>query len=88
MIDDNVTFVLKLQDNAAKRGAFNLWTVYDRPTDYPHGVVARQHLVPGGPTDAMLIAPLEELRSIFRRAALHCVGRQQGDDVKIVESWL
>jgi hypothetical protein len=86
--DDNVRFVLQMTDNATRQGALNLWTIYDRPKDYPHGIIARRHLMPGGPTECMLIAPLEDLRAIFVAAGLVCVPRADNDDVKIVESWV
>jgi hypothetical protein len=44
--------------------------------------------MPGGPTECMLIAPLEALREIFAAAGLVCVPRSDNDDIKIVESWV
>ena len=87
-LDESVTFVLTMTDNAARQGALNLWTIYDRPKDYPHGIIARRHLMPGGPTECMLVAPLEDLREIFGAAGLVCVARSDNDDVKILETWI
>jgi hypothetical protein len=80
--------ITQAQTEAAQRGALTLWTIYDKPTDYPHGVIARRHEVPGGPTNHMIIADLEFLRRVFHIAGLVCVARADEDDVKIVESWL
>jgi|HubBroStandDraft_2_1064218.scaffolds.fasta_scaffold38594_6 hypothetical protein len=87
-LEESVTFVLKMTDNAARQGALSLWTIYNKPVDYPHGIIARRHLIPGGPTECMLIAPLEDLREIFHAAGLVCVVRSDNDDVKIVETWI
>jgi hypothetical protein len=84
--------VLRIQDNAAQRGALNFWTIYDHPKDYPHGICARRRELPAGgeptPTDHMLIGELEFLRDVFREAGLVCVCRGPNDDVKIVETWI
>lgn len=89
--DDIVWTILKLQDNAAKRGALGLWTVYDRPKDYPHGICARRHEVTAGrskPTEHILIGELKQLQGYFRAAGLHRLPRDEKDDVKIVETWV
>jgi hypothetical protein len=39
--DDPSLHVLTAQSDAAKRGALAIWTVYDRPEDYPSGDLAR-----------------------------------------------
>ncbi len=80
--------VLKMGQDAANKGRLTLWTIYDKPLDYPHGICARRHEVPGGPTAHMMIAELEFLRDTFRGAGLVCVGRAENDDVKIVETWI
>jgi hypothetical protein len=91
-MEDFVVGILKVQDNAARRGALNFWTIYDRPTDYPHGIIARRHELPTGgkptPTNHMLVADLEFLRDCFREAGLVCICRQENDDVKIIETWI
>jgi hypothetical protein len=87
-IEINTEAVLMVNANAAKRGVLCIWTIYDRPTDYPHGHIARRHEAPGGPTDHMLTGELEELRDVMRGAGLVCVCRQEGDEPPIVESWI
>jgi hypothetical protein len=83
-----VSAVRRLQFSASQQRALDFWTIYDRPKDYPHGVIARRHLLPGGPTEEMLVAPLEDLRAIFRAAGLTMAPRAPKDDVKIVETWI
>ena len=90
-VSEQVLAVLKLQDNAARRGALNFWTIYDCPRDYPHGICARRHELIGGkstPTEHMLVGDLEFLRDIFREAHLVCICRQENDDKPIVETWI
>jgi hypothetical protein len=48
MSDDPVLHVLTAQSDAAKRGALAVWTVYDRPDDYPDGFIARMFEVASG----------------------------------------
>lgn len=87
-VEDVVAMILRAQTNAAQRGALTMWTIYDRPTDHPHGIIARRHETPGGPTENRLIADLDFLRECFRSAGLVYVDRQKGDDEKIVETWI
>jgi hypothetical protein len=87
-VSEQAINVLRMQDNAAQRGALTLWTIYDHPKDYPNGICARRHEVPGGPTEHMLVGELEQLRDIFRQAHLVCVCRSPNDDCKIVETWI
>lgn len=74
---------------------FDLWTVYDHPSDYPIGFVARRFTLAGA-TDQCLTAPtLEQLRDaiavadqIEGRGLRACLARHQRDDAKIVEVWI
>jgi hypothetical protein len=89
--EDAVLGVLMVQANAIKRGNLNIWTIYDRPTDYPHGHIARRFEVGKGEqivTDHTLIGELDELRQTFERAGLTKLKRQEGDEPQIVESWI
>lgn len=68
-----------------------MWTVYERPTDYPDGHIARMHIVDGTgsqPTPHFISGELEMLRKVLRYAGLICMARSPPDDPKIVESWL
>lgn len=69
-----------------------IWTVYDRPRDWPHTVVARKFLVGADgavPTTQIVVGPdLEAVREQLREYGLTCLARNPDDDPKIVETWL
>jgi hypothetical protein len=67
----------------------SIWTIYDHPSDYPDGFIARRHEVARGPTDDMVKADsLEALRQHFVNEGLVCIARDPNDDARIVESWV
>ena len=80
--------LLTIQSNAARNGKLTMWTICDRPTDYPHGIIARLHEVPGGPTQCSIIGELEDLRERFRQAGMHPITRSEGDELQIIETWI
>lgn len=69
-----------------------LWTVYERPADYPIGFVARlHHVYAGGLSGATLTAVYgPDLASVRRKlpAGLENLGREPEDDPHIVETWI
>jgi len=71
----------------------SMWTLYDRPRDYPQHYVARRFEVASGhiyprPTNDMFTADsLEELRMLLP-PGLVCLGRNPSDDPNIVETWI
>jgi hypothetical protein len=87
-----VQLVFDRQRDATQRGALNIWTVYDHPRDIPDKFVARRFETGKHgsiATDDVLVAvDLEELREVFERVGLYRMNRKDGDDAKIVESWL
>jgi hypothetical protein len=84
--------VIKSQWEASRRGVMTIWTVYERPTDYPDGFIARRFEVGGGKTtatdDTLVSNDLERLRQILARAGLIKLLRNERDEPQIVESWL
>jgi len=83
--------VLMAQADAHKRGALAIWTIYDRPKDYPDGFIARMHEVARGEplaTDKVVTGALEDIREIFWQAGLMKLSRSEGDEPQIVESWI
>jgi hypothetical protein len=82
--------VLTAQSLFGRRGLLPIWTVYDRPTDFPTGHIARCHTVGkgGGVTDFTLDGPLDELQDAFRLAGLTRITRHEDDEPHIVEVWL
>lgn len=70
----------------------SLWTVYDRPSDFPNCIVARRHEVTPdghGPTgDLEFFTSLENVAERFAAAGFVRLPRQPDDDPVIVETWL
>lgn len=70
----------------------NIWTMFDRPTDFPDHYVVRLTVVTReGPqlTNVTLYSDdIEELRDVMRQQGLTCLTRFPEDDPKIVEVWL
>jgi hypothetical protein len=92
MSDDPVFHVLEAQSDAARRGALAIWTVYNRPDDYPDGYIARMfEAAPGGtttPTDMALTGELDGIRQVLAKARHIRLDRKPDDAPQVVESWL
>ena len=85
---ENVITVMTAQ-LAAER--LPMWVIYDHPTDHPDGYIARAWYSLPEPEPMLLTfktAELETLRQMMREGAYTCLGREPGDDSKIVETWL
>jgi hypothetical protein len=76
---------------AAEIREFVLFTIYEKPRDYPHGYVVRRWVTDGGPEphprEAMVAATLEEARALVP-PDLYRLQRSPEDDPCIVESWI
>jgi hypothetical protein len=89
--NDDAFQVLMSQADAVKRGALAIWTIYDRPKDFPDGFIARRFEVSGGvsgPTKDTITGKLEDIRQAFWKAGLCKLSREEGDEPQIVESWV
>lgn len=68
-----------------------IWTVYDRPKDYPDGFIARMYLIyPGfsvASPSTVTGATLAQVRAALP-PGLYCMPRNPNDDPVIVESWI
>jgi hypothetical protein len=67
-----------------------IWTIYDRPLDYPGGFVVVPWTIRGGTQlrgDSLRAGTLEEARALVP-AGLYCLGRDPNDDMAIAESWI
>lgn len=70
-----------------------MWTVYERPSDFPDDYVARRWDIVRGAREpiasGVLFAAktLEQLRELLPEG-LHRMPRQEGDEPQIVEVWL
>ncbi|TMA26143.1 MAG: hypothetical protein E6J78_15110 [Deltaproteobacteria bacterium] len=68
-----------------------LWTVYDRPRDFPQHCAVRKVLVEEDglePADWHLFRSLQEARAALARRGLIPVPRGVRDDPALVETWL
>lgn len=68
-----------------------VWTIYERPLDYPNGYVVRAYECSRGepvPWKTALFARTLESARAMLPAGLYRIGRSVDDDPKIVESWL
>jgi hypothetical protein len=68
-----------------------MWTVYDHPTDYPDGFIARLYLAyPGFAVPTPSIVTGSTLAQVRERLppGLYCLPRDPNDDPKIIETWI
>lgn len=84
--------VMTANREAQERGVLSVWTIYERPRDYPDGYIARRHEVGGGPrplaTGDTVTGGLEEIRRVFWGVGLAKLSRSPDDEPQIVESWV
>jgi hypothetical protein len=70
----------------------SMYTVYDRPRDFPRHIVVREFICDAGGARpkpfACLYDSLQDVRREMRARALFCMPRAPEDDPKIVEVWL
>jgi hypothetical protein len=70
----------------------SIWSVYERPDDFPHSFIARRFELYAGDVDATndVIAShdLGLLRRRLTKVGLHSIPRFEDDDPKIIESWI
>ena len=76
-----------------EKGALSMWTIFDRPLDYPDGHIARCFLTGGGYTEPMATADaitgeLETIRESMLLCGLYCLTRDPNDHPSVVETWL
>jgi hypothetical protein len=67
---------------------FVLWTVYDKPKDFPGLYVARKFTLTGPTPSAMTSEDLSALRSALMRMGLVPMPRSPEDDPVIIETWI
>ena len=70
----------------------SIWTIYDRPSDYPTKFVARRWVINdegNHPTSEILTDDnIDGLRAELTRRGLKGITRSPDDDPNIVEKWL
>jgi hypothetical protein len=71
-----------------------MWTVYDRPSDFPNSCVARLWQINRGDPEPQATGEIivghtvEAVRQQLARCGLTCLARSEGDDPCVVETWL
>ncbi|WP_034256828.1 hypothetical protein [Adhaeribacter aquaticus] len=71
-----------------------LYTIYEKPSDFPEYYVCRKHIVLDDGTTSPQMKVLyktksvENIRATLQDMGLTCVGRQENDDPVILESWI
>lgn len=68
-----------------------IWTVYERPKDFPESYVARMWEVTAQgpqPTQTIVEGDLEFVRAAMRAMGLVKLLRADGDDPVILETWM
>lgn len=81
-------------EDIEKLAKLSMWTVYERPHDYPEGFVVRRWIV--GPSGQLLSGDAwfgETLDAVRGFLAQHYPGmirlaRSPGDEPQIVETWI
>lgn len=71
----------------------SMWSIYERPSDYPEEYVARRFEIGGGPeprptAEIIKSASLDELRRAMMQRGLVPLARAASDQRQIVESWV
>ena len=69
-----------------------IYTIYDRPEDFPDKCVVRRHFIENGESNPefTVYAIGKEIEDVRRQlpVGLTCVGREVNDEAQIVESWI
>lgn len=69
-----------------------MWVIYDHPTDYRYGFIARKWLIGRGalmPTDSTIVAhDIAIIQAQLEALGLTRVSRDESDAPQIVESWI
>jgi hypothetical protein len=80
------------QGEVGMTDVLSIWTVYDKPRDYPHCYVAlRFEIRPEGPVateDKIIGTDLDVIRGYLVMHGLTVLSREPGDEPNIVETWL
>jgi hypothetical protein len=70
----------------------SIWTIYDHPSDFPDGFIARRWEITGNgeekTDDVVKAVELKSLQEHFAMRGLYRMPRYDEDDPVIVECWL
>ena len=71
-----------------KNKQLEIWAIFNRPLDYPNGLIARKFLN-DRPTNEYIIGQnLNELRKLFRKKGLVAISKSSDDPISLIESWI
>jgi hypothetical protein len=90
-IDNPLAYVNGVQAMCRAADLLSMWTICERPTDFPTGYTARCHVVGNGVfghTQECICGDLEMLREVLDSAGLICMPRDPSDEAQIVETWV
>lgn len=82
---------VELPAEPAPMPGLEIWTVYDHPSDFPDGWIARRFVndrPQSGPLDTIRSDNLDRLRFVLAEKGLTRLDRHPSDDPTIVETWL
>ncbi len=68
-----------------------MWTIYEKPRDYPNNFVVRKHIVRQGetfPTNTFMVTSTLKQARLCLPPGLFNLGRQPEDEPQIVETWV
>lgn len=69
-----------------------IWTVYDKPSDFPTEYVARLHIVVGNAhaatTAHVRSENLDDVHETMLELGLTRMGRMEADEPQILETWI
>ncbi len=92
-----MNFIIRLDKNVGNEmteSNFDLWVVYDHPSDFPNSFVARRWNN-GKPTAHVFVSPrLDKLRTLIGQeisksgTTPFCLPRDTNDDPSIMEVWI
>ncbi len=70
-----------------------IWTVFEKPTDFPQDYVARRFVIQGGEppwgTEEKIVSKsLDLIRASMQARGLILLPRDENDQPRILESWI
>ena len=89
----NAAIIAKAGKVARDQNMLSMWTIYDRPRDYPDGFIARCFVSGQGAlhpmaTHDVLTGELETIRESMMLCGLTCLTRDPSDHPSVLETWL
>jgi hypothetical protein len=81
-----------MRAHRVKTESLSIWTIYDKPKDYPEIFIARRFEIQAGEavatTDIIRSPFLGTIRNHMQERGLYRIQRNENDDPCVVECWL